>query len=193
MDSHDNSQLELFSQVNKYGATRVDPSRSFLNRVRAYEKIILIAMGFIVTAIISFSLGVEKGRKVAGLKQDLRFDTANKKQTMSQSGPLNSAMKPGPPPPQAIPQVTIQKSNAVIPAKPKDSLQSYTIQLASYKSRSSAQKEAGILNKRGLLPLMVTKGEYIVLYVGRFSDKETAKALLSELEKRYHGCFVRRI
>ena len=193
MESPNYSQLELFSQANKHSASRHIASESFLSRIRAYEKIIFILMGFMITAIVAFSLGVEKGRKIAALRQEARFDTANKKQPVTQAAVVNTLAKSPQAAPVIKPQGLTQKPVEAAPVKPVDSLQNYAIQLASYKNRSSAQKELDLLNKKGFSALMMTKGAYTVLYVGKFSDKETAKAKLSELEKRYHGCFIRRI
>ena len=44
----------------------------------------------------------------------------------------------------------------------------YTIQLASYKSKSFAQKEAELLKKKGFVPLVIPKGSYTILCVGKF-------------------------
>ena len=185
MENPNYSQLELFSQANKHSASRQIARESILSRIRAYEKIIFIFMGFMITAIVAFSLGVEKGRKIAALRQEARPAT--------QAAVVNTLVKS----PQAAlglkPQGLTQKPVEAAPVKPKDPSQNYDIQLASYKDRSSAQKEADLLNKKGFCALVVTKGAYAVLYVGKFSDRETAKAKLSELEKRYHGCFIRRL
>ena len=164
MNEKSSSQLELFSQSGAHRGRRAGIGNSFLRRIWAYEKTILMTMGFIITAMVAFSLGVEKGRQ-----------------------PVMQADRPKLIPEQQQPLVE-RKPAAVIPSP-----QNYTIQLASYKSKTSAQKEADSLKKKGLSPLIVSKGRYAVLCVGSFSDKENAKALLAELEKQYRGCFIRRI
>ena len=49
------------------------------------------------------------------------------------------------------------------------------------------------LKKKGLSTLVLPKGRFIVLCVGRFSDKQTAQPVLTELKKQYRDCFIRRI
>ena len=92
--------------------------------------------------------------------------------------------------PQPKPKETV-RTPAI--KRPKEQIDNYTIQLASYQSRKYADRAAEKLKKRGLSPLILSKGEYIVLCVGNFSDKKTAYSLLAEFKKQYRDCFVRRL
>jgi hypothetical protein len=59
------SQTELFSSDDNSGQYRPRVFRdSFFLRIRGYEKVMLLIMGLVLTAIVSFSLGVEKGKRV---------------------------------------------------------------------------------------------------------------------------------
>ncbi len=62
----DYTQNELFTQDSGSGQykprARVEP---FFTRIRGYEKALLIIMGLVLLSIVSFSLGVEKGRRAA--------------------------------------------------------------------------------------------------------------------------------
>ena len=161
-------QLELFSgSKDALDIKNPAANNSFLNFIWNYEKIILIIIGVITTSIISFSLGVEKGKRLSMQKADSRLDMAL----------------------SVIPKVEDQ----LLTIKKEKSVYGYTIQLASYKTKTYAQKEARVLKGKGLLPLILSKGDYIILCVGHFSKKETAQPLLSELKKRYQGCYVRRL
>jgi hypothetical protein len=183
MNNQNSSQLELFSQGPGYSESKVNLSRYFLRRIWVYEKVILVTIGFIITAVIAFSLGVEKGKTVAVLNSNARFDMAKAKYRSTQEQPLVERKN----------QIPVPESETVPSQKSRDNLQNYTIQLASYKSRTYAQKEADSLKKKGLKPLIVSKGGYVVLCVGSFRDKDNAKTLLPELGKQYRGCFIRRI
>jgi septal ring-binding cell division protein DamX len=179
MNDQELSQLELFSQSGEHSKPRVGIGSHFLRRIWAYEKAILMTMGFVVTAAVAFSLGIERGKNLASrIQPAIRADRSRYIPVQAQEQPLAE-----------------RKPATVSPRKDKDIVnpQNYTIQLASYKSRASAQKEAQELKKRGLQALIVSKGKYAVLCVGSFTDKENAKALQSDLEKQYHGCFIRRI
>ena len=65
VEKQDYSQSELFSPLDNGGQyKRQLPKNSFFLRFRGYEKVMLLIMGLVLTSIISFSLGVEKGRRV---------------------------------------------------------------------------------------------------------------------------------
>ena len=67
VEKQDYSQSELFSPSDNGGQyKRQLPKNSFFLRFRGYEKVMLLIMGLVLTSIISFSLGVEKGRRVGG-------------------------------------------------------------------------------------------------------------------------------
>jgi len=140
------SQAEFFSSGDNGGQYRAPaPRNPFFLRIRGYEKIMLSIMGAVLIAIISFSLGVEKGRRVALLGNN----------TVSQSG--------------------------------------YTIQVATFKNRQLALREAQSLQSEGLSPMVFTKGDYIVLCVGKFSNQDSAQPLLIQLQRTYAGCRIRRL
>lgn len=173
-------QLELFSQPNVKGrnASKKRVSDSLRGFMTHYEKTVLIIISFIVSGVISFSLGVERGKKIANLKLNSHFDMATKIQ-----------------PPKIQPPEDNQK---IIPAQnypssPELAAQNYTIQVATYKKKTHAHQEASVLRKKGFSTTVMSKGVHIIVCVGNFSDKETAKSLLTQLKKRYHDCFIRRL
>lgn len=179
MEKQGNLQLELFRQLgNSEEARNFTTSKSLFSYVRNYEKAILVVISMIVTGIIFFSLGVEKGKKLSIQKSNLHLyiekpSGKEKAQEATISAP-------------ALPKETIQPPRL-------EEKQNYVIQLASYKSMSLAQKEAESLKKKGFSPIILTKGMYIVLYVGDYQSKELARPYLSELRKRYKDCYVRRL
>ena len=193
MESPSHSQLELFSQVGGRGAVRRTPQKPFLTYIRGYEKTMLVIIGIAVASLISFSLGVEKGKRavLSQRQQAQLFDQAK----------LNVVTNPpeqAKPVPVSVPvivqQQEIVKSEPVVPVAQKIQVQgNYTIQVASYKTKESAQKEAATLKKKGLPALVLPKGNYVILCVGNFTNKEKAQAMIAELSKRYKGCYLRRL
>jgi len=181
MDNPNYSQLELFSKASGHAEVR---SGAFLKRIWAYEKAILTIIGFMVTAVISFSVGVEKGKNMANVRTAVRFDVAAK------PAPAVVTAIPRRPQFQPVTQLPVKQPAAI---RQDVLIPGYTIQLASYKNRSLAQKEADQLKKKGLSVSITSKGIFAVLCVGNFQTKETAQSMLSELEKQYRGCFIRRI
>lgn len=166
MERQNNLQLELFSPSNDSAQINGRISHnSFLTHIRNYEKAILIIITLVITGIVSFSLGVEKGKTLSSTNVS----------------------------PKEEGQGTIIKKEEVIEKPQPPEKQSYIIQLASYKTKSFAEKEAESLKKKGFSPLILSKGNYSVLCVGSFPNKEVAQSLLSGLKKRYKDCYIRRL
>lgn len=176
MEKEKHSQLELFAQANKENATRPNRPHNFLYYMRGYEKKIIIAIAFIITGIVSFSLGVEKGRTALVQRPDSRMDMAVRRPAEEPAQIQASQYKP-------VPQPQIKE----------ETLETYMIQVASYQTKVFADKEAQALKKKGLSTLVLSKGRFIVLYVGKFSDRKTANSVLTQLRKQYRDCILRRL
>jgi len=185
MEREGSSQLELFSRSGEISNSKHASDKSFLSYIRGYEKTILIIIGMVISCIISFSLGVERGKNISMNKPNSYFDVAYTPQA-----PIVKA---------AEKQITVEaksKDNIKINQQEQTQLlekQGYVIQLASYKSKANAQKEIESLKKKGLSPVLVSKGNYAVVCVGNLFNRETAQSLLSELKKRYRDCYIRRL
>ncbi|MFA6357247.1 MAG: SPOR domain-containing protein [Candidatus Omnitrophota bacterium] len=142
----DYTQPELFTQTEDDQQYKPQVQRSpFFLRIRNYEKVLLLIMGMVLLGIISFSLGVEKGKYAEKIQSS----------------------------------ATVQDV--------------YTIQLAAFKNRALALREAQILLKNGFSPVVFTKGSYIILCVGKFSNQESAQPLLTQLQRTYANCRIRRL
>jgi septal ring-binding cell division protein DamX len=177
MEKNNNSQLELFTQGRDSKSLKRN-DRNFLNNILGYEKAIMATIVVFVLCIISFSLGVEKGKRSSLASNNLRLDLATKTTPQKQVA--------------AVPVVPTTKNITKQPAV-MEYIRSYTIQLASYKTKSLAQREAQSLKQKGLTPLVLVKGDYTIVCVGNFSNKEAAQPLLSQLKKRYLSCYIRRL
>jgi hypothetical protein len=171
---NNSQQLELFSGSGKAPETVNTGRDKFFGHIRGYEKTIFVAIGFIVTAVIAFSLGAERGKRL----------------TLETSAPApiikpTPTVKPIPP--------AIKQEAQIVPLVQNAQPGNYTIQLASFQNKALAQKEAAALKKKGLAALLVSKGSYNIVCVGSFSSKESAKTLLTELRKKYQDSFIRRL
>ena len=73
VEKQDYSQTELFSSPDDRGQYKGQVSKKnlFFWRIRGYEKAMLLIMGLILTSIIFFSLGVERGKRVAWSKNNI--------------------------------------------------------------------------------------------------------------------------
>ena len=145
-EKQDYSQSELFTQGLDGGQYKPQiPKNPFFLRIRGYEKVMLLIMSLILVSIVSFSVGVEKGKLATLAKNSNTTD------------------------------------------------QCYTIQVAAFKSRELALRQAQLLAKKGLAPIAFAKGDYIILCVGKFSNQESAQPLLTVLQRTYAGCRIRRL
>ncbi|MFH1355087.1 MAG: SPOR domain-containing protein [Candidatus Omnitrophota bacterium] len=150
--------------------------------VKNHEKIILVITGMIISSIISFSLGVEKGKSLVAVKGTPRMDMAMTKQPVAEVKKIVTSL------PVEIKKEAVAEKPPALPEK-----EGYAIQLACYKSDSYANKEAAVLKETGLTPIIQKKGEYTVLSVGDFPNRESATLVLPKLKKRYQGCYIRRL
>jgi preprotein translocase subunit SecF len=168
---HKQLQLELFKTSRDrpkiYKADRHRPS--FFSIVKIHEKAILIAIGFIIVSLVSFSLGVEKGK---GLVKE-QSENPQEKNLYAQ---------------QASKEKTSEKK-----ADKSEVKAGYTVQVATFRTETYAQKEADRLKKRGLETLIIPRGGYVTVCVGNFSGRKEAKISLNQLKKTYQDCFIRRL
>lgn len=180
-------QLELFSKASSGNQATTGSSRAFVSHISKYERVILIIIGFVITGIISFSLGVEKGKSFVMLKNDAQLDIAAKQES---AAPVSSPAISLSIPRQANqePAKTFQKKGEL-----NEYIQNYTIQVASFSNRINAQKEADLLKRKGMSPLVVAKGRFSIVCVGNFSKREEAESLLPKLKKQYTDCHIRRL
>jgi len=172
IEGYDNYQLELFNEPKGSFPKRPSGSR-FFNFLHRHEKKFLIVIGIAVSCMISFSLGVKRGRKLSVPKSSVSFDLAEKKIEIQKNPELNQQQKQ--------------------PVITNDDAQGYTVQLASYKAKKFADREAEVLKKKGLMPLVLYKGDYVILCAGKFSDKEEARGSMAKLKKEYKDCYLRRL
>lgn len=188
MEKNQYNQLELFSETNNTAKENSSCHNVFAGCLRGHEKAVILVICFILTSVISFTLGMEKGKRNAARAQNFRPDLADKLNEFATQG--QSAKTPAPSQKQII---TTPAKNISQPAESEENLSGYTIQLASYKSKTTAQKEAKKLQNSGHKTVVLSKGNYIIVCVGAFANKNIATTQLSKLKKTYHDSFVRRL
>jgi len=180
------SQLEMFS-LDKEKSNNLTSSAYELKYVKKYEKIILLIFSFLVLGIISYCWGFKEGKRIALLsstkEKELNINKEVKGITTQDlsgdSGAEKDKLTPVPKEQIKIKEEIKEKS-------------SYTIQVATYKSPEFAQREADRLKKKGFTAMLINKGNYILLCVGSFFNKQEAEIVLVKLKKNYGDCFIRR-
>ncbi len=199
------SQFELFPGASKSAPEPGKAPRLTKDLTLSPENIIVLCIIFIVTLVLLFSFGVERGKQVAL--------TSN-----TQSG-SNVALSAGDGVVVETPQLaeTVQavqrEERVVFPVSiPREILEEnessfqppiekteeqerlFTIQVASFKLEANAKKEADRLKDKGHDDAFVLpKGSYSIVCVGRFMQRNEATKFSSRLKKKYNDCLVRRL
>jgi hypothetical protein len=133
-----------------------------------YENIVFLFIGFLISCVICFSLGVEKGRQDA--TRTSSFTEGVAVADTERQWPEDST-------PAAVETVA---------AEPKG----FVVQLATVKSKDSAEKEVNRLIDDGYGARARKSGEYYQIYVGVFSKKAEADRMKEGLIRRYNDCYV---
>ena len=141
----------------------------------------LILLGVIVILLftILFSLGVERGKKIALRLKNKGENIEEQNQAVNSTTAKNEVLKQD----NLAPQKTVDKE--------KEIEREYHVQVASFHKEKSARKEAQSLKDNGYPVAIMKKGDYVVIYVGGFRDKREAKNNIKDLQKKYKDCFLK--
>lgn len=134
------------------------------------DTLILIGTIILVLVIVSFSLGIVRGRKTAYIHHK-RVEKKEKTDKVTHENTL-------------LEKRTIEKDK-----KEK----AYIVQVACFVKEKTAHQEKKHLQKSGFPALITKKGKYLVVSVGEFETKQEAEKTKSILKKRYNDCFIRRL
>lgn len=201
MEIQNDSQLELFSQPNAANKNKSNLRSALTGYFRNYEKTVILIICFLISWVIIFTIGIEKGKNMQ-LERSAEVPAAPPLQQEAETN-IEPVIKIANIKPETVtikPEITEQQAqNPVVPVSKDKSLVKknqkgrFTVQLASYQNKTTAQKEAQNLKKNGYTPLILTKGKYIVLCVGNFSDESKAKSILTKFKKQYLDSRIRRL
>ena len=165
----DRGERDLFEQIKTPDRKTAKEKKFFLPRLKnsitlSHENIIFLAICFVMTCIISFSLGVEKGR------HDIDFRVTRNQLPETRRG-------------------TERIRKREINADPKIQA-TYIIQLAAFKEIESAKDELAKLKREGYSADIKKSGSYYQLYIGNFNEEEKAQNALKKLKNRYKDCYI---
>ena len=181
MDKENFSQPDLFSQAEGIYKDKEERGNLF-SFLRVYEKAVILIILFIFTGAIFFSLGIAKGRKEVLAKFYRRSNL--EQQALSVAAQMKEPVIPASHEEKFIPLLAQQAAGQPLANS------AFTIQLASYKNKQTALREAENLNKKGYDSSVIVRGNYNILCVGNFSNKEQAKPILSELKRKYSDSYI---
>ncbi len=170
-------QLELFYDREKK-KDELRKRRHVL--VVPLDVVILVNIVAVFSIAVAFSLGVEKGKKIA-LQHNKKSNITLPVAESNENATMEKAVVT-----KEIPTRLTEK----LKAKKEEE---YIIQVASYLKEDIAHKEKEYLKKEGFSAQLSKKGKYIVLFVGKFLSKKEAERIKTLLKKRYGDCFIRRM
>ncbi len=160
------------------------------------DSIIISAVIILLLLAASFSLGIERGKRLAVAStnkdsleafEDSFFETQPKLQEISQAKSEERLSAD-----ENIILVTEDKAPSFQTEKEPDEKQ-YRIQVASFKKKTAAEIETLQLQNNGYQAYHYKSGTYNVVYVEGSSIKEDAEKILTVLKQKYKDCLLRRL
>lgn len=194
------SQFELFPGASKYNPEAGKSLRLTKDLTLSLENIIVLCIIFIMTLVLFFSFGVERGKRVTSLSD--KHSETDIIQTVTKN-PTERPVQPVTQPQQEervvfpvnIPREILEENDPVIRPpieKPEEQERLFTIQVASFKLEKNAKREADWLKGIGHSDAFVlSKGSHTIVCVGKFAQRNEAQKFSSRLKKRYNDCLVR--
>jgi len=190
----DNTQKELFEfqapkkQPRKFG--QLFQQADFALNLTA-EKIVFVSIGIIMLLVISFALGVERGKIISEKASETR--TALVQATI----PAPAQSVQGQPAAAKVQLTTVQAQPAAVKIQPAAAkaqpaaAKPYTVVAAAFSKEAFATKELSRLRSSGLEPFVYYREPYYLVCVGSFANKESAQKVLNKVKQMYRDAYVR--
>ncbi len=193
-------QQELFTEFTPSQPSRGDrlpgiakPQKPILMSL-TIEQILLAGIGLILLCCFSFFMGVLRGKSIASTIAPTVPQTAVSPRTQPMiSVPaakpfVISLPKKTLPPVIKTPLAAAPKKNSFV----SDLSKPYTIQLVTYKQKELGEKEVAYFRSKGYYATLVPHGDYFIVCLGQYTNKEEAKKDLALFAAKYKDCFLRR-
>src|SRR3989338_3775182 len=181
------TQQEFFGNFSKAGKVPERPSydpkfQKPMLVTTSLEQLLLAGILLILAACFVFFFGMLRGKAISGKSVELPIASpATRPNRVAAVSPVLVSNRP---------MVAVSNNSAA--AVPPETGKPYRIQLATYKKRDMAEKEAVDLRRGGHASLIVPNGGFFELRVGEYANKEEAKKDLKFFASRYSGCYLRK-
>lgn len=197
------AQLELFDLHNQEAhgnSPKADPLQQA--KVRGYQKVIFQAIAFIFVGLVSFSLGVEKGRKPIARVTPQASETSSVpfvplSEVINGANVSDKPQKPEPDVKEESGSLLAKNQKQLKILKPQQGAitakAQWTIQVASISRSKNVKKELSHLENKGYHAFGLVKGKYTVICVGKFAAKDHAQNSLAKLKTKYPDCQIRKL
>lgn len=186
-------QFELFPGNSGVSDDATKPRFFLANLTLTIENLVVLSILCIMLAVFAYSLGVERGKKVmAAQMMDKGPMVAQAPAVVTPStATVKNAGQAVNPVVTAPVQAAQPVPAAVVEQKPQSPAFKYTVQVASYADEKFAHRAAQDLGKKGFETIVLQKGKYAILCVGKFNQMNEAKKTISKLKSKYKDCLVR--
>ena len=196
-------QPEFFSELGKRKNKQPAKKKFFSLKGNAcicvtYDTLVVIAISFLMINLLSFVLGIEKGKalgtagskindmmlaenKADAIKGNINI-ASNKLKKNEQLKETDKSNKPN----DDIEKDTASNNEQIV----ENLAKGYSIRLVTYSNNRYAQKEVKQLNHKGLNGFYLKDGKHYVVYSGFYNNKECAKEKLIFFRKQYKDCFI---
>ncbi len=188
------NQFELFGAEAKSDLSQHSSPRVFAAQlILSGENLVILTICAILVIIFAFSLGIERGKRVA---LEASGSVITKAMHHEKNTESNVEKVKEPVGIQQMDSTTIAKNvtQAIVEDVVKVAQTGFTIQVASYKTEKPALREAENLKKKGYNDVYIlNKGQYVILCVGNFPSRDGAQQLTKKLKSNYQDLVLRRL
>jgi len=192
------SQFELFPGSSQKPSELIRSGCAFKDLTLSPENIIVLCVVSLMVSVFVYSLGIEKGKNIVKSPDFEALPVDSKLAVEVPADSVKDVQKS---------EITAQKTQpleaneaaqkaAPTPVRETFIEAHYTIQVASFKLKDNAEKEAKILKEKGYNAhdvFVIPKGSYSIVCIGKFIEKKDAREIAEKLEYRYRDYLVRRL
>jgi hypothetical protein len=174
-------QFELFPANSATLEDINKPKFLLANLTFSLESLVILAILGIMVSLFSFSLGVERGKRIAAQTLDERVSAAWNvpARAVAVAAPVQASVV-------GAPRV-VTNHGFVLGLGTR-----FTLQAASYGNEEYARHDALLLKAKGFQSFLIKSGKYWLLCIGNFNNKEYASNFLRKLPDEYRSSQVRR-
>ena len=140
------------------------------------ENAVFAAIIAVMCVIVSFAMGVERGKRLAPLAVAAR--------RIEEAPPAKE--------PEAKKKAETKKEPEIKAPSRGTPAGIYAIQLISYKKKRLAEREQRKLSGKNIEAFIVPSGEWFQVCAGGYADMREAGRALEKFSKDYKGCFIRK-
>ena len=175
----------------------LDPVAREAKITLSLEGVIMTAIGIILLLVISFAMGVVKGRHIPTGESIRRSKTAYGRiaplvqETKQVFSPAQEPTREAPV--EAVPPEPARVESAPTPPPEAETTgMSFTIQMVTHSKKQLAEKDVEQFKKMGYKSFILRWREYYIVCAGEYATRKDASSHIPKLKKIYADCFVRR-